>query len=99
MAIDFDADLDEMFDSDDHGVVVTKFDASTFEGIFNNEFYAQDVGSVGFDSNEQALYAATSSVSGVSKGDKLTIESIDYIVASLEPDGTGMTRLVLHDGS
>lgn len=98
MPIDFAADLDEMLSVDNHGITVTRQkDSATFEAILNNEYFRQELGEAGIDTTEQALYAKTNDVDDLVKGDHLTISGTSHVIASIEPDGTGLTRLVLHD--
>lgn len=98
MAIDFETDLAEMLSTDNHGTVVTvPATSATFNAIYNNEYFRQDVGEVGFDTTEQVIYATDTDVASLVKGDLLAIGGVYHTVATIEPDGTGLTRLVLHD--
>lgn len=38
---------------------------------------------------------ATADVSSAAHGDRLTIDSVDYKVVGIEPDGTGITKLAM----
>jgi hypothetical protein len=79
----------------DYGTTVTKADASTFTGIFDNDFLAVDVDESEVESSEPTLLARTADVSSLAHGDTLTISSTSYTVRGIQPDGTGMTQIML----
>jgi len=79
----------------DYGSTVTKADASTFVAIFDNDFLAVDVDESEVESTEPTLLARTADVSGLAHGDSLTISAVSYTVRGIQPDGTGMTQIML----
>ena len=79
----------------DYGTTVTKPDTSTFTGIFDNDFLAVDLDESEVESTEPTLLARTADVSGLAHGDSLTISSTSYKVRGIQPDGTGMTQIML----
>ena len=79
----------------DYGTTVTKTDASTFTAIFDNDFLAVDLDESEVESTEPTLLARTADVSGLAHGDSLTISSTSYTVRGIQPDGTGMTQIML----
>ena len=79
----------------DYGSTVTKADASTFVAIFDNDFLAVDLDESEVESTEPTLLARTADVSGLAHGDLLTISSTNYTVRGIQPDGTGMTQIML----
>ena len=79
----------------DYGITVTKADASTFTGIFDNDFLAVDLDESEVESTEPTLLARTADVSGLAHGDSLTISAVSYTVRGIQPDGTGMTQIML----
>jgi len=79
----------------DYGTTVTKADASTFVAIFDNDFLAVDVDESEVESSEPTLLARTADVSGLAHGDSLTISAVSYTVRGIQPDGTGMTQIML----
>lgn len=100
MAVESAADLAAFFDSDDFGVAATytpngyphpSSKSRTVNGIFDREFAV--VGDV--ESFAPVFLCAGSDVSDVTHGASLRVEEDDYKVRGIEPDGTGMTRLVL----
>ena len=79
----------------DYGTTVTKTDASTFTGIFDNDFLAVDLDESEVESSEPTLLARTADVSSLAHGDTLTISAVSYTVRGIQPDGTGMTQIML----
>ena len=79
----------------DYGTTVTKTDASTFTAIFDNDFLAVDLDESEVESTEPTLLARTADVSGLAHGDSLTISAVSYTVRGIQPDGTGMTQIML----
>ena len=79
----------------DYGTTVTKADTSTFTGIFDNDFLAVDVDESEVESSEPTLLARTADVSNLAHGDTLTISAVSYTVRGIQPDGTGMTQIML----
>ena len=79
----------------DYGTTVTKADTSTFTGIFDNDFLAVDLDESEVESTEPTLLARTADVSSLAHGDSLTISAVSYTVRGIQPDGTGMTQIML----
>ena len=79
----------------DYGTTVTKADASEFTAIFDNDFLAVDLDESEVESTEPTLLARTADVSGLAHGDSLTISPVSYTVRGIQPDGTGMTQIML----
>jgi hypothetical protein len=95
MPIDFGDDLDEMLSTDDHGVSAS-YNGSTFEGILNQEYYQQDVGTAGIASSKPVFYTRSSNLVDLEEGEIFSIGDRDYSVAHFEPDGQGLTMVVLN---
>jgi hypothetical protein len=72
-------------------VSVTLASAAIINGILSKPSAAQ----MGIMSTSPELLAKTSELSTVATGQTLTINAIVYTVRAIEPDGTGMTRLIL----
>ena len=65
-------------------------------GIYDNAYEAVDAGgTVGFALQQPRFTCRTADVADVVEGDTLTIESQQYIVRIVMPDGTGITELML----
>lgn len=63
-------------------------------GIFDNAYHAGDIG-IGMASTQPAFTTLTANVVGEAVGQLLTIHGTGYYVAAHEPDGTGMSLLLL----
>ena len=101
MAVETADELAVFFDVDDFGVAAsyTKVggNAETINGIFDNEYLAQDAGAgVVFAITQPRFLCRTSDLpSGAGEGDAITISAVDYTVKVIESDGTGVSTLVL----
>ena len=93
MSVETAADRNALLN--DYGTTVTKADTSTFTGIFDNDFLAVDLDESEVESTEPTLLARTTDVSGLAHGDSLTISAVSYTVRGIQPDGTGMTQIML----
>lgn len=79
----------------DFGVDVT-VGTSTIKAIFDNPH--QDVtvgGEVPFSIQECYITARSSDLSSVGQGSTITIDSSSYVVTDIQPDGTGMSMVML----
>lgn len=94
--IDFDDDLDEILSEDDHAVAV-EYNGNYFSAILNQEFVEQSGSRVSVESTNPVLYAPSSIFVDASHGDTLTAGGSDYIIVGIQPDGEGITVLVLDD--
>lgn len=63
-------------------------------GVFDNAYRAGDIG-IGMASTQPAFTTLTANVVGEAVGQLLTINGTSYYVAAHEPDGTGMSLLLL----
>ena len=68
--------------------------AATIYVIFDNEFSLSNIG-IGFENSAPQVMAKTSDVSAATNGATIVIDSVTYYVIGVEPDGTGVTRLIL----
>lgn len=64
-------------------------------GIFDNGFALGDVGMAGLAGTQPVLTVPTASVPASPVGSTAVVNAINYVVAAHEPDGTGMSRLLL----
>jgi hypothetical protein len=91
-------DLDEFFDPADDITKTATFtpsggNARTVHGQFDNGF----VNRFGVVEDLAPQFTCVHArVSGVAHGDALTVESTDYTVIGIEPDGTGLVTLRLN---
>jgi len=66
------------------------------KGIFDSPHNPLTVGAeMQFSVQETFILVQTSDVSGVGYGSTLTIDSKSYVVTDVQPDGTGMSTLML----
>lgn len=63
-------------------------------GVFDNAYRAGDIG-IGMASTQPAFTTLTAHIVGEAVGQLLTINGVSYYVAAHEPDGTGMSLLLL----
>lgn len=98
MAIESDADRLALLSADDFGVAIT-VGAETIYGIFDKDYLAVSNGEVDVESDSPMVLVRSSDVTAqsIAVATSLVISSATYVVTSVQPDGTGMTRLVLRD--
>lgn len=103
MPVESDDDRAAFLNSDEFGdsAVYTKLagGTATFTGIFDAPHIAIDLGEVSISDRRPTFVCRTadlpSGVAGGDSGDTLEVDGITYKVIDLEPDGQGMTRIVL----
>jgi len=101
MAIEGATERAVFFDTDDFAAASsytsTGGSASTVNGIFYNEFFEVDpLSGVGVVSAQPRFICATADLpSGAASGDAITVDSTAYTVRVIQPEGTGVTTLVL----
>lgn len=78
----------------DFGVAAT-LDGAATHGIFDNGYALGNVGLTGMASTQPTFTLPTASISGEPVGQTLVVNSISYYVSAHEPDGAGMSRLIL----
>lgn len=64
-------------------------------GIFDNGYALGNVGMSGMVSTQPTFTLPTASISGEPVGQTLVVNATSYYVSAHEPDGTGMSRLIL----
>ena len=70
--------------------------STTISGIFDNEYIGVSAGGdIDVESASPAFTCQTSDVPSADHGDTLVVNSVTYTVRGVQPDGTGMTVLVL----
>jgi hypothetical protein len=65
------------------------------QGIFDSAYQLGDVGGSGMASTAPVLTLATSDVPASPVGTSVVVNALNYTVAAHEPDGTGISRLLL----
>ena len=100
MALETAQDLLNFFDTETHGKsasVSIDGTSSTIQVILNNEYFAIAGESVDVDGTQPVVTCRSSDVSGIDTDDTLTIDSVAYNIVNIQPDGTGVTVLILQD--
>ncbi|GJQ59783.1 MAG: hypothetical protein D8M57_13215 [Candidatus Scalindua sp. AMX11] len=87
-------DLDTFLDSDEFAVDIT-YNSGTIQGIFDNAFLEDQQDDVDIETLQPQVTVKTSDVSGLAHGDTMTIDSVVYNVIGIQPDGTGLTNVLL----
>jgi hypothetical protein len=98
MALESAQDLLNFFDADAHGKTATvtiNGSSSTISVILNNEYFAIAGESVDIDGTQPVATCRTSDVTNIDTSDSITIDSIAYNITNIQPDGTGITVLIL----
>jgi hypothetical protein len=70
-------------------------DGLPIAAIFDAAYAQGQVGTFGMASSQPSLTLSTTSVPANPVGMPVVIKGLDYLVASHEPDGTGVSRLLL----
>ena len=90
----FTEDLAPFFDTDEFAVDAT-LNGVAVRGIFDNSYQLGDVGGQGMASTAPVLTLATTDVPASPVGKSVVINSVSFVVAAHEPDGTGVSLLLL----
>ena len=78
------------------GAVTVRHVAGQFEANFENEFYEAQFGTgAGVETAQPVLIARTIDVESLAKDIPLQIGDREYVFKKHEPDGTGMSRVLL----
>lgn len=86
--------LAAFFKTSAFGVAVT-LDGQAREAIFDNEFMLGRVGDAGLAATQPMLTLRTADVPASPVGKAAVVEAVTYTIAAHEPDGTGVSRLLL----
>jgi len=73
-------------------------DGRTVKGLFDNAYATAAYGQIDLDASRPTLTVLTAAITSTPAGAEVTVNGIDYIVRSAEPDSQGaggLTRLVL----
>ncbi len=96
MAVESATDRANFLDVDAFGVAATYNGVTTVNGVFENEFFEAIAGATVPIESAQALFTCrTADVPSATHADTLVISGSSYIVVGVQPDGTGMTILIL----
>jgi len=80
----------------DEAVWVDSGDEShTINGIFDEESEQVNPADGMIETTAPQFECASADVSGASRGDSVTVSGTTYYIIAIQPDGTGMTTLIL----
>ena len=92
-------ELAEFFAVSEHGTAANYTpsggSASSITVIFRHDYFLEDVGNVGVETQQAVITVQTSKVPGIAHGDLIEIDSTNYNVVGVRPDGTGISEIVL----
>ena len=92
---DIISDIDDTFlDSDEFAVDVT-YKAATIQGIFDDGFIDSADDDIAVESTAPQVQVNSTDVVGALHGETMTINSVVYKITGIQPDGTGMTLIML----
>jgi endonuclease YncB( thermonuclease family) len=88
--MDMAADFRSM--TKDFGMVAT-IGAASVRGIFDDAYQTTSNGFI--ESSAPQFQCATADVASVVQGQTITVNAKNYLVTTVQPDGTGVTTLIL----
>ena len=100
MALETAQDQLNFFDTDTHGSTATvtiNGSGSSISVIINKEYFAIAGESVDVDGTQPVVTCRSSDVTGIDTADTIAIDGVTYNIVNIQPDGTGMTTLILQD--
>ncbi len=96
----FAEDLSVFFDTNGFGEEFTYYPkvgpSLTLVGIFDAAYFAAPAGEIAVASNQPQMQYETAKISdGPVYGETITYKGKDYTIVNIQPDGTGVTTLLL----
>lgn len=93
----FVEDMSDFINPETPGYVVATVGGQNLEALKDAPYMQAEIGAAGFAARERLLYAADSSLTALSVAvnTSIVVDGVTYKVADLQPDGTGMTTVVL----
>ena len=95
----FTEDLSPFFDTTNGFAQLATVGGVSVGVIFDNGYALGNVGMIGMASSQPAITLKTSDVPSNPVGTAVLIGSASYLVAAHEPDGTGISRLLLESAT
>ncbi len=89
----FTEDLDVFLDIDDFAITVT-VDSGSVSAIFEESWVELEIGKVPYSGLKPTLFGKASDFSG-KFGKAVVINSTNYTIVDIQPDGSGMVLVVL----
>jgi hypothetical protein len=100
MALENNQDLLNFFDPETHGKnasITISGTASSIKVILNKEYFEIPGETVDVDGSQPIVHCRSSDVTGVDSADTIVIDTVNYNIKSVQPDGTGVTILILQE--
>ncbi len=89
----FTESMADFINPDTPGYVLATIGNASVDALFDDAYADQ----LNFASSAPALTVASTDVSSVAQDVAVVVNSVNYTVASIKPDGTGMTLLMLQE--
>ena len=86
----FTEDFSDFFDADDFAVPIT-IALTSVDAIFDNEYVEVN----GIESKRPIIQFETAKKSDAAQGDAVVVNSVNYVIEVIEPDGLGLTSAIL----
>jgi len=86
----FTEEFDEFFDVDDFGITIA-IDGSSVTAIFDHEYVEVNGG----DSRRPVIQFEAAAKSDAAQGDAVVVNSINYVIEVIQPDGQGLISAIL----
>ena len=96
MPVESDSDRAAFLDSDEFGASAT-WNSTTFDVMFLSKYELAAIFDVEIEANEVSAICRDSDISGIQREQTFTVNSTAYKVKDIQPDGTGMTTLILSE--
>jgi hypothetical protein len=88
-------DLDDLFLNNEEFAVDVIYAAVTFQGIFDDGFIDSADDGIAVESTAPQVQVKTTDVAAASLGDNITVDGTVYKIIGKQPDGTGMSLILL----
>lgn len=95
LADDLAGDLGIFFNLEEFAVKAVWKGTKEVAAIFEDPFTAAGAAGAEVESSAPVAHVRTADVSGIAQGDTFKIGTVTYTIIGVQPDGTGVTRLIL----
>lgn len=97
-------DLDAFFVLGEFAIEVAIFPGKTtlpvlIKAIFDNEYYRVDDPTASYSATQPKLTVKTIDIQGLNQEDFVLVEGLKYTVQDIQPDGTGISVVILQEMS
>lgn len=95
----FTENLDEFFDTSDFAVTAVYNPGggspTSISVIYDNEYLSSVLGGIEVENKNPMILCKTSDVANAKHGETIVVNGITYKIIEVQPDGTGLTSLIL----